>query len=317
MRPTLLRSALALLLALALALAPAPAPAAPYWSTDFESGVPAEFSAPGAHLDAVQGWAGLGAPGNQFGGSFLRYSDLALYDTRLVLRGLPAHDHVSVGFLLALIDSWDGTELFRVHVDGTLRFEHWFQLASGDTSDYPPPPGALLSMGRELGYSLGAWYARDRAYDLGADPAFQNIPHTADSLVVTWSLGAVSGGAAQQWQAGSDESWAIDNVRVFLGATTAAGGPAAPAELALAPARANPARDGRLAVRFTLPAAGPARLEAFDAAGRRVAGRDVGALGAGAHVLDLDVGAAAAPGLYWVRLARGAEVRTTRLVLAR
>jgi hypothetical protein len=297
--------------------APAAADPTPYWATDFESGIPAEFSAPGAHLDGVQGWAGLGPAGNRFAGSFLRYDALPLYDTRLVLRNLPAHDHVSVGFLLALIDSWDGTELFRVSVDGTMLFSHWFQLASGDTSDYPPPPGALLSMGVELGYSIGSWYAHDRAYDLSAEPAFQGIPHTADSLVVNWYLGAVSGGAAQQWQAGSDESWAIDNVRVYLSSTAGADAPGAASALALSVAQANPSRDGRLRVRFTLPAAGAARLDVFDTAGRRVTGRDAGGLGAGAHVLDVGEGVALAPGLYLVRLAQGGEARTARAVITR
>lgn len=48
--------------------------------------------------------------------------------------GLPAHDHLSVKFLLAVIDSWDGTELMQVLVDGNLVFSNWFQPATGERS---------------------------------------------------------------------------------------------------------------------------------------------------------------------------------------
>lgn len=314
--PVKLLPRFAVAIALLALAAPSPRAATLQWSTDFEGGIPAEISAPGSQLDGVQGWAGLGAPGNQFGGQFLRYTQQQLYDTRLVLRNLPAHTHVSLGFLLAIIDSWDGVELMQVTVDGQLAFSHWFQIASGDTCDYPPPPGALLSEGRELGFSLGSWYARDRAYDLGADPAFQDIPHTADSLVVVWKLDAVPGGGANYWQGGGDESWAIDNVRVWLSSAADVPG-AGPAALALAGAQPNPSRDGRLRVRMSLPASAAGRLEAFDAAGRRVASRDLGALGAGTHLVDLGDGAHFAPGLYLLRLTHGGESRTARAVVMR
>lgn len=314
---------LAMLLAAAL-LAAAPAAFAGadradalHWSTDFEAGIPPEITAPGSAPEGVQGWAGLGAPGNQFGGLFLRYNQQQLHDTRLVLRNLPAHTHVSVGFLLAIIDSWDGVELMQVLVDGDLRFSHWFQIATGDTCSYTPDPGALLSSGRELGFTLGSYFARDRAYDLGADSAFRQIPHTADSLVVVWRLNAVPGGGANYWQGGGDESWAIDNVRVTLHSATDAGGAAPPARLALAAAGANPSRDGRPRLRFALPGEGPARLELFDVTGRRVAGREVGAYGAGSHVVSLGDDAPLAPGLYLARLARGNESSTARVVVTR
>ena len=43
-------------------------------------------------------------------------------------------------------------------------------------------------------------------------------------------------------------------------------------------------------VGFTLPSAESARLELIDVAGRRVASRDVGALGAGQHAVNLTPG---------------------------
>lgn len=184
------------------------------FSTDFESGVPPGLSYPGADIQPVEGFAGLGAAGNQFAGSFLRYSDTGLVDTTLTLTNLPPHDHVSLGFLLAIIDSWDGTELFEVTIDGDVRFSNWFSLATADESSYDPPAGALLSSGTELGFSVGSFYGRDRAYDLSVEPALQDVPHTGSSLTIVWRVSGVAGSQASFWQGGPDESWAIDNVRV-------------------------------------------------------------------------------------------------------
>ncbi len=98
--------------------------------------------------------------------------------------------------------------------------------------------------------------------------------------------------------------------------------------LALAGARPNPATS-ELSVAFTLPDPGPAsggcppgahapaRLEAFDLAGRRVASRDVGALGAGSHVVKLGEGVRLACGVYVVRLTWDEHTLTTRAVVVR
>jgi len=288
------------------------------FSTDFESGIPPEFSAPGAFLDGVQGYAGLGPPGRQFGGQFLHYVALDIEPTTLKLRGLPPHDHLSVQFLMGIIDSWDGTELMQISVDNQLLFNHWFQLATGDSSDYyPPPPGALLSKSTDLGWSGCCYYNRDRAYDLGVEPAFQNIPHTADSVTVTWTIGALAGPAADQWQGGLDESWAIDDVSVEVSSLTAGvGGPTAPDDR-LFFASPNPSRGGLATVIFTLGSAQPATLELFDLGGRRIEARQVGALGAGVHRATFGAGRQLAAGVYYAKLSAGSDVRTTRLAILR
>jgi len=87
-------------------------------------------------------------------------------------------------------------------------------------------------------------------------------------------------------------------------------------ELALAGAQPNPAMS-ELAVAFTLPDATPARLEAFDLAGRRVATMDVGALGAGRQLVRLGEGRVLGCGVYLVRLTRGGRALTTRAVIVR
>ena len=71
----------------------------------------------------------------------------------------------------------------------------------------------------------------------------------------------------------------------------------------------------RLIVHFTLPALGPAQLELLDLAGRRVAAVDVGALGPGAHAVDLAGGLRLTPELYVVRLVQGARQRMRRVVV--
>jgi hypothetical protein len=79
--------------------------------------------------------------------------------------------------------------------------------------------------------------------------------------------------------------------------------------------RPNPTL-GRLSVAFTLPDAAPASLEVLDVAGRLIARRDVGGLGSGRHLLDL-ARSTPAPGIYLVRLRRGAELRTARGIVVR
>jgi hypothetical protein len=164
----------------------------------------------------VQGYAGLGPLGNQFGGDFLINTSTgnpAQYTT-LTLNGLPAHTSVNVNFLLAAIDSWDGyngaswaaPDYLNVMVDGNTVFVHAFAITSGDT-DYSPPTGVLLSSGSNLGF----WdLQNDNAYNMYLEPAFQNIAHTGNSLTISW----FASGAG--WQGGTDESWAIENVRVDL-----------------------------------------------------------------------------------------------------
>lgn len=87
------------------------------------------------------------------------------------------------------------------------------------------------------------------------------------------------------------------------------------ATLALDGARPNPSA-GSIVASFALPDATPATLELWDAAGRRLATRDVGAFGAGRHLLEIG-GARPAPGIYFLRLARGAESTVRRVCVAR
>ncbi len=314
------RSELALaacLLSLTLALAPR-AGAEVVFTTDFSGALPVEITAPGAQLEGAQGLAGLGVPGNQFGGSVLRYHLQILHDTTLTLTDLPPHTHVSLGFLLALIDSWDGTELMQVVVDGDTRFSHWFSLATADNSSYAAPAGGLLSSGVNLGWSAGSYFGRDRALDLSVEPAFLEIPHTSSTLTVVWRLGAVSGGAAANWQGGGDESWAIDNLTVSVGgATSAAPLPFAGAVLlGNAPNPFNPSTR----IFYELPSAGArVTLSIHDLGGRLVrtlvAGERAGGPQSAVWDGSGDDGRAAPGGVYFYRLSGSGFEESRKMVL--
>ncbi len=96
----------------------------------------------------------------------------------------------------------------------------------------------------------------------------------------------------------------------------------APATLALAfaPPRPNPAH-GAATLEFALPAAGHARVVAYDLAGRRLATLADGEFASGTHAVRWDLrdaaGAGVPAGLVFVRLETPAGTRTRRLLVAR
>jgi hypothetical protein len=104
-----------------------------------------------------------------------------------------------------------------------------------------------------------------------------------------------------------------------MGMTPVAGrspGPVAGPRIVLSGARPNPSFAG-LSAAFSLPDGAAARLEVTDLAGRRIAARDVGSLGAGEHLVNLTEGRKLAPGVYLLRLTRGSESVTARAVVIR
>jgi hypothetical protein len=170
------------------------------------SGVTASLSGV-TSTEGVQGYSGIGPPGNQFSGNFLRNDSGGnpATPTTLTLTGLPSHTSINLNFLLGIIDSWDGysewgPDVFNVQVDGVSVF-------SQVMVTYSAPPGGLLSSGSNLGFNI-SW--DDRAYNMYLEPAFQNIPHTGSTLTISWFA------SGPVWQGGYDESWAIENVQVVL-----------------------------------------------------------------------------------------------------
>lgn len=205
------------------------------YSNDFESGLSGQISGAGM-LAPVSGYAGLGSSGNQFSGSYLVNDTGSMWHqtrpapgtaTTLTLTGLPGHTAISLSFLLAIRDSWDGSyyapnpnldlanyDYFNVAIDGNKVFSETFGFRTptqypGYVQSYVAPVGGLLTSG--YGTNLGGNFGYpDSAYDMGKDPLFQSIAHTGSSLTISfWADGA-------GWQGGLDESWGLDNLRVSL-----------------------------------------------------------------------------------------------------
>ena len=222
------------LLVLVVGMGTASASTITFISLDFNQGMPSQIT--GGNLESVQGYAGLGSGSNVFSGNFLR-NDTGGYGptptspvvpqthTVLTLTGLPAHTSVSLGFLLAVIDSWDGTstekfkgfpygpDYFNVRVDNVSIFSQ--PLTNYGAAQVPPLPAdvQLLDWPKNLGFN----HWDDSAYDLGLDPVFQNIAHTSNTLIVEWfASGAGWQGDNVRFGGSQDESWAIDNLRVDL-----------------------------------------------------------------------------------------------------
>ncbi len=189
---------------------------------DFSQGAPAEFTGI-TTTESVRGFAGLGTGTNLFANNFLRNTTAASnangtlsQRTTLTLTNLAAHTAIDLNFLFAAIDSWDtgqsaGPDFFNVTVDGTTVFRENF--ANGvppnpDSQGYNAPSGVPL---RNRPFTnLGFDTSFDSAWNLGLDPVFDNIPHTASTLTIEWFADGCC------WTGGLDESWAIDNVEVIV-----------------------------------------------------------------------------------------------------
>jgi hypothetical protein len=86
-------------------------------------------------------------------------------------------------------------------------------------------------------------------------------------------------------------------------------------ELALGAVHPNPAHGADFVADVALPSTDPAQLELLDIMGRRIASRDLGALGAGRHRVELDSGLELAPGVYLLRLTQAGLARVTRVTI--
>jgi hypothetical protein len=185
------------------------------FADNFDGPMPAAISPGVAALEGVQGYAGLGPAGNQFGATFLRSPTGNV--VTLQLGGLPPHNAVSVDFLFAAIDSLDGSgsfpsgDYFKVTLDGNPFFRESFANAlPTQIQSYVSPPGVELARHIDLGFSGPGGYYTDSAYWLGGDPLFQNIGHSASSLTLTFEI------EGPGIQGLGDESWAIDNLRISV-----------------------------------------------------------------------------------------------------
>jgi RHS repeat-associated protein len=191
------------------------------FASNFDSELPSEIQPGTATTTQVQGFAGLGPAGNQFGGGFLR-SETG-NEVTLTLTNLPAHRALDLRFLFAAIDSLDGTgdfpagDFFEVAVDGTVIFSESFANAGlNQIQSYVSPPGVELARHVDLGFNGPGGFYTDSAYDLGLDPAFSNIVHSAPTATLRFKI------LGPGIQSLNDESWAFDNLKVIAVGTECA-----------------------------------------------------------------------------------------------
>lgn len=164
-----------------------------------------DFEGPGAMAGAggiedAQGYDGV----NGIEGSFWRNDSRSLFST-LSLTGLGPHDMMTLEFDIAFIDSWDGAigrifgdDFFNIVVDGVTRLV---------TTNF----GGL---GDELSDGVTGFFGFNPRYDDEAYRLTTTFAHNADSAEIAFFADG------RRWQAGLDESWAIDNLRVSVSGET-------------------------------------------------------------------------------------------------
>ena len=153
--------------------------------------------------ESVQGLSALG-----FSGSFLRNDSAGpAVATTLTLDNLPAHTAIDIDFLLAYLESWDGTQVgdwLTVTIDGQAVLQMSVNTTAGTAFGQPG-----TALGATTTSYFGQPYWNELAYDMGTASAL-SFAHTGASL----TLQVIAGGA--DWQGGSDESWAIDNLNISV-----------------------------------------------------------------------------------------------------
>ncbi|HET7225941.1 MAG TPA: Ig-like domain repeat protein [Candidatus Eisenbacteria bacterium] len=188
---------------------------------------------------------------------------------------------------------------------------------SGYSVDNIPPSTPVAFAAERVGGATRLTWRRNPETDVvdyrlyrGAEAGF--APGPGNLLATLSDTSYVDAGAGWYELAAYD----LDgNASPFAGAAsdTAAVRPLA---FALAGVRPNPARVAPFEVRFTLPDATPATLELLDVAGRLVARREVGSLGAGEHVVRMPERAIMRPGRYLLRLTQGGRAQVRSILLA-
>lgn len=190
------------------------------YSNTFEAealgSLPTGFSGAGSVQDS-QGYDAV----SSFGDRFLRNESAGgpAPATRLTLTGLQAHSSVSLGFLLAIIDSWDGSgccspDPFAITIgDGISQASVFTEIFDNFNGGAGQTFGGSPLVPRQ---GLGFGGFSDTAYDLTALSGLQNIAHTSSTLVIDLFAGPLPPDNQNLFQGGDDESWAIDNLSVTL-----------------------------------------------------------------------------------------------------
>jgi hypothetical protein len=185
----------------------------------------------------------------------------------------------------------------------------------------PPAPPAPFTAAYASGVTHLHWGASAEAdlwyYRVYRGESEGFVPGPENLVATPADTGYADAGAVGHWYKLSavDVNGNESGFAVLTPSGTADVAPGAQAAFALEGAWPNPSRGGALAVAFVLASAEPAQLELVDVSGRRVLTREVGALGAGRHVVELAGGTRLAPGLYLARITQGSNRGTVRIVV--
>jgi hypothetical protein len=203
------------------------------FSSDFESGLSSLITGAAA-IASVEGLQGKGNSGNTFNGSLMvnKQRGLPAASCTLTLSNLPTHSSIQIGFLLAIINSWDGSsedDRFEVLLDGQTVFTETFDNFFVNDQTYVPPANVQVvdrvnvpQYNQQIfpnlgfgGFNGGNNDWGDAGYDMYFEPRLQNIAHSASTATIVWR-GTYSGMSLPE-----DEFWGIDNLRVTLYGTSA------------------------------------------------------------------------------------------------
>ena len=282
---------------------------------------PAPYSADQIDVSSVQLYTGRGtivpdpeAPGEIGDDDGNGVADLMLKFKRSdvvgILEGDPTTLVVVGEFLQPTSTCFRGSDEVRVvHVDapaaGTALAVGQTTAIRWEPADDLPPHGVDLLISRDDGDT----WTLDTA-GLADDGHHAWTAHGADGDRIRIAVVMVrNAGGGQDVRIGVSERFSI------LVPTGIDDPPQSLARFALEAPQPNPAHAGaELSVVFHLTDSRPATLLLHDVAGRRMAMREVGALGAGKHTVFLATGRLRA-GVYLVRLARAGESRENRVVL--
>jgi hypothetical protein len=190
-------------------LACLPASAQVVYFNDFDSpatvgaGVSATFTSPGALIGTVGSFTAT------YGNIHRSASNTT--SVKLTLSGLPAHTALSLSFIGAFLDSWDGTsgapapDYLNLTVDGNLIGQYTSGQASGGQYFFG---GGTQIAGPGTQFDANQSYS-DVVVDFSTAPAL-SFAHSASSITIEW----IAAGAG--WQGVGDEYFGIDNVKVVL-----------------------------------------------------------------------------------------------------
>ena len=248
-------------------------------------------------------------PGSWYSKAWLQYDA----SRRLLREHYCAALPVPGGCNLAQVPAWVGVQMLKHPAsDQQITLAAWAWSPGNAARDEDTERYAIMSAGTLQNLTQPDLMPQTGdPVELIAIGPFSSIS-SGDSVFVDFAL--VGGGDVAGIQAHADSAQAFYDNGFGAGSLVAVDPQPAPG-LALAGARPNPASD-RLTVSFSLPDASPARIDLWDVAGRRLRTREVGALGAGSHVVDL-AGERLPAGIYLIRLTRGDRALSARAVVIR